>query len=79
MLTDYINAAMRRATYEKIEDGTYWGEISELDGVWADEGTLEACRDELQSVVEDWLLVSLVNGYPIPPLGGITLAATKVG
>ena len=50
-----IDAAMQRARYEILpDDGTFYGEIPGLNGVWANEPTLEACRDELRSVLEDW-------------------------
>ena len=42
---------MRRARYEILpDDGAYNGEIPGFQGVWANEDTLEACPDELQSV-----------------------------
>ena len=42
MLTDYIDAVMRRAEYEIPEDdGSYYGEILGLQGVFANEETLE--------------------------------------
>lgn len=78
MLTDFIRAAMHRANYEKLEDGSYYGEIPGLDGVWANAGTLETCREQLQGALEDWIMFSLANGFPIPPLDGITLAVTRV-
>lgn len=53
MLTRYIQAAMRHATYKLFEDGAFWGEIPQVPGVWAHVATLEACRDELQDVLED--------------------------
>jgi predicted RNase H-like HicB family nuclease len=49
-----------------------------LEGVWANAQTLEDCREELQSGLEDWIVFSLANGYPIPSLDGISLAPTKV-
>ena len=58
MLTAYITAAMTRARYRIIDDGTYFGEIPGLRGVWANAKTLEACGAELQEVLEDWLVVS---------------------
>ena len=57
MLTAYITAAMARARYRIIDDGTYFGEIPGLRGVWAAAKTLEACRSELQEVLEGWLVV----------------------
>ena len=79
MLTKYIQAAMRHAEYEIIEDdGTYYGRIPGFQGVWANESTLEACREELQSALEDWLLFSLVNGFPVPVVDGIELSVERV-
>src|SRR5918994_5598449 len=56
MLTEYIRAAMQRATYDKLEDGTYYGEVPGLQGLYANEPTLEACRTELQSSLEDCIV-----------------------
>lgn len=78
MLTDYLNAAMRRASYEKLEDGTYFGEIPGLDGLFANEQTLEDCRNELKSALEDWIVFGLLNNFPVPPLDGIDLTKARV-
>ena len=57
MLTNYIKAAMRQARYEILpDDGTYYGEIPRFDGVYANAKSLEACRDELEEVLEEWIL-----------------------
>ncbi len=74
MLTDYINAAMTRAKYKIIDDGTYFGEVPRLQGVWANAKTLEICRRELQEVLEDWLIVKLRDGDMIPRVGRVQLA-----
>ena len=74
MLTDYINAAMTRAKYKIIDDGTYFGEVPRLEGVWANAKTLEICRQELQEVLEDWLIVKLRDGDTIPRVGRVQLA-----
>ena len=58
MLTEYIKAAMRVARYEILsEDETFYGEIPGFEGVWANAGTLEGCRDELEEVLEEWILL----------------------
>jgi len=64
---------MRLAKYEILEDGNYYGEIPGFDGVWAQADNLEACRDELQSVLEDWLILGLRMGHKLPVVGGIQL------
>ena len=57
MLTSYIRAAMHRAKYEILaDDGSFYGHIPECKGVWANAATLEACRDELEEVLEEWIL-----------------------
>ena len=78
-LTDYIQAAMRRASYEKLEDGTFYGEVRGLSGVYGDGDTLEGCREELQSALEDWILFGLRNGAVIPPLDQFDLNVARVG
>ena len=73
MIVEYIDEAMRRASYKILEDGSYYGWIEELSGVWASGGSLEECRKELHSVLEDWLLLGLKMGHRITPLGGVDL------
>ena len=75
MITKYLREAMHRAKYKILEDGTYYGWIEELPGVWATAGSLEECREELESVVEDWLLLGLRLGHNIPVLGDVNLNA----
>jgi predicted RNase H-like HicB family nuclease len=71
MLSEYIEAAMEKATYEIIDDPEpYYGEVPELMGVWATGKTLEECRRELKEVVEEWIAIRLRRGFPIPPLDG---------
>lgn len=50
MLTSYIGAAMHHATYEILDDGTYYGEIPGFQGVYANANTLEACREEWEQL-----------------------------
>ena len=73
MITKYLSEAMRRAKYKILEDGSYYGWVEELPGVWATACSLEECREELQSVVEDWLFLGLKLGHHIVPLGDIDL------
>ncbi len=75
MLTEYIEEALERARYELIDDpGTpYYGEVPDLPGVWATGDTLEVCRRELKDVIEGWLLVSVKQSLPIPPLGPLEI------
>jgi predicted RNase H-like HicB family nuclease len=76
MLTDYLRAAMRQARYEILpDDGSYYGEIPACPGVWAAADTLEACRDELESVLQAWLVFRLRRRLDLPVLDGMDLVA----
>ena len=72
MLTKYIDTAMRAAEYKILsDDGSYYGEIPRLQGVWANADTLEECRDELQSGLEDWTMFKLELGQTIPDVASV--------
>jgi predicted RNase H-like HicB family nuclease len=78
MLTQYIQAAMRKAKYEILpDDGTYYGEIPDCNGVWANAESLEACREELQEVLEEWLLLGISLNHRLPVIDGIELQYAK--
>ncbi len=78
MLTEYLEAAMRHAHYEILkDDGTYYGEIPECRGVYANARTLEECRDELAAVLEDWLLLRIHKNLALPEIDGLELSVTK--
>jgi predicted RNase H-like HicB family nuclease len=71
MIIRYIQEAMERARYEVIrDDEPHYGEVPSLEGVWAKGKTLEECRRNLASTVEDWVLFSVAKGLPIPPVVG---------
>jgi hypothetical protein len=38
---------------------------------------LEECREELQSTLEDWLLLGLQMGDKLPVIGGVDLNRTR--
>ena len=74
LLTAYIDAAMHQAHYEILPDeGGYFGAVEGLQGVWAHGTTLEGCREELHEVLEEWIVLGLKMGHPIPILHGIDL------
>ena len=57
MLMEYLTSAMHKAHYEFLKDDKkFYGEIFECKGVYATGKTLEDCRDELEEVLEEWIL-----------------------
>ena len=68
MLSEFIEKKLKVAKYKFLKDGSYFGEIPGLRGVWANAKNLEDCRKELKSAVEDWILFKLKDGDSIPGL-----------
>lgn len=73
MFAKYLHAAMARATYETLEDGTYYGSIPGFQGVWANAATLEACRDELEEALEGWILLRIADHLDLPPVDNLRI------
>ena len=69
MIRTYLDAALSRARYTQLEDGSYGAEVRGLRGVIATGSTLKACRNALGEVVEEWVLVRVSKGLDIPALG----------
>lgn len=78
MLLEYVQEALARARYDKIEDPEpYYGEVPALRGAWATGKTLEARRETLRETIEGWVIVRLRRGLAIPKLGRIELEPAR--
>lgn len=73
ILSEYMDQAMAQAVYDKLEDGTFAGRIPSCKGVVAFGATLRGCEEELRSTLEDWILLGLKLGHPLPVIGSIDL------
>ena len=74
MIREYIGAAMSKAHYEILaDDRSYYGDIPDFEGVYANAPTLEECRNLLEEVLEEWLLLSISRDLPIPTVDGLDL------
>jgi len=79
MLLEYIQNAMQKAKYEKLDDDeSYYGEIPGFEGVYANADSLEDCRKELEEVLEEWLFLRISKNLPIPVINGIELKVKEV-
>ena len=79
MLLNYLQAALRHAKYEILpDDGAYYGEIPQCNGVYAHAMTLEECREQLQEVLEEWVLVRVSRNLPLPVIDDIQLSIKEV-
>ena len=78
MLTEYIEAAMRKAKYEILcDDNTFYGYIPGFDGVYANAEDLETCRNELKEVLEEWIMLGISRHLPLPVVDEIRLGAQE--
>ncbi len=73
MLIEYINQAMSKAVYEKLDDGTFAGKIPPCAGVAAFGETLYQCQEEPRSSLEGWLIVKIRHDDTLPVIGRIDL------
>ncbi|HEV7406728.1 MAG TPA: hypothetical protein VGO11_27505 [Chthoniobacteraceae bacterium] len=78
MLTEYIQAALRHAHYEMLENGRFYGEIDLCPGTWGEGATLEEAREELCGTLESWIIVGLRHGDRFEVIDGIDLKPQPV-
>jgi len=62
MLIEYIDKAMSMAAYDRLEDGSFSGEIPQCPGVIAFGDSLYQCQHELRSSLEGWLIIKIRHG-----------------
>jgi predicted RNase H-like HicB family nuclease len=70
---------MALGRYEILpDDGTFYGEIPGFPGVCANAKTLEGCRDQLEEVLEEWVLLRVSRSLPVPSVHGLDLTIRRV-
>jgi len=78
MIDRYIKAACEEARYKQLDDGTWFAEIPGFDGVWANGGNVEFCRQELIEVLEEWIMLKTRSGDPLPVVHGVDINIKEV-
>jgi predicted RNase H-like HicB family nuclease len=67
MTVDYIQAALACAEYEVIEGiAPLYGEVPGLQSAWATGPSIDFCRENLEEVITDWIIVRVARKFPIP-------------
>ena len=66
----YLDAALKKATYEKMDDGRYFASIPGFDGLWAVGKTREEAEKELYAALDGWIDVHVKIGRERPPVIG---------
>ena len=63
MITEYIDAAMRKARYEHIADEhIYFGKIPDFKGLWASGKTKATCEAELRERLDESIVLRRTKG-----------------
>ncbi len=78
MFTEYVQGALEKAEYKKLDDGTWFAEIPGFEGVWANAKSVEECRKELVEVLEEWLVLKLRDEDPIPVVKGVGIRIKEI-
>jgi hypothetical protein len=73
ILSDYFDAALKHAKYRRPGDGSYVGKIARCPGLVVFSDSAEGCREEMRSTLEEWVLLGLKLGHPLPIVDGIDL------
>jgi len=70
-LANYLEAAMHEASFEKLEDGSWFASIPALAGLWGAGPTRAAARDDLRDALPGWIKVHTKAGNHVPDLKGV--------
>jgi len=78
VISEYIQLALSKARYEEFGDGSYYAEIPDCPGVWANENSPEQCKSVLAEVLEEWILLKLHDKDELPALEGKSLSVVEL-
>jgi predicted RNase H-like HicB family nuclease len=78
MLTQYIETAMRKAKWDILSDNSFYAEIPDLPGVYANTPHLESCVQELRAVLEEWIVLSIIRRMSFPVIDSVELRAGEI-
>jgi len=73
VLTDYVDAALKQAVCEKLEDGQFFCSIASIRGPYASASSKREALEELRSIFEEWLVAALRDDDDLPVLAGLSL------
>ena len=73
VLSKYVEAALKKAEYDKDERGVIIAKVPKASGFFAQGDTFEEARANLQDVIEGNVLLALQLGLEIPPMEGIEI------
>jgi len=70
----YIQAALRKAKYSyDDETKSFVAVVEELPLCWGQGDTHEEAREELENVIEGWVLLSIQRGEKLPSIDNVAM------
>ncbi len=77
-MTDYVNAALEIAEYEREEDGSITATVPELEEAYTCGYTYEDARIYLMDVIEGNIIMDLQLGRPIQQISGVKMSVDEI-
>lgn len=78
-IANYIQNFLNKAKYEYDNETKSWcANVKELPGAYAQADTVEAVRNQLAEVIEDYILVSLYQRHNLPAFKNLEKIKTKI-
>ncbi|MFQ5825623.1 MAG: type II toxin-antitoxin system HicB family antitoxin [bacterium] len=73
VLSKYVEAALKKAEYERDENGVVIGKVPGASGFFAQGDTFEEARANLQDVIEGNVMLALQLALEIPQIEGVEI------
>lgn len=77
-LSQYLEAAIKQAEYERDENGVIVAQVPGADGFYAQGDTFEQAREHLREVIEGNVMLALQLGWAIPTIEGVSIEERDV-
>jgi predicted RNase H-like HicB family nuclease len=69
---EYLQAAMRKVQFERMENGEWFASIPGFVGLWAIGATEDEARRELETTLPEWIDISrTTEGRRLPEIDGL--------
>jgi len=72
-LSEYVNAALKLAEYERDEDGVVIAQVPNASGFFSQGDTFEEARENLRDAIEGNVMLALQLGFEVPVIEGIPI------
>lgn len=72
-ISDYVQAALKRARYEVDENDVVVAHVPNVSGFFSQGESFEEARDNLRDAIEGNVILALQLGLPIPPIEDVVI------